>query len=97
MVLSLVGVLAVRERVSKMVYTASMTMKHSKKQGSRCSICPLKKGNRGVEQAVRGRKRGRVMDKDDETRRVLYEVLLEQCFEKMSEEEKAKWIRKESE
>ena len=34
------------------------------------------------------------MYKDDETRRVLYEVLLEQCFEKMSEEEKAKWIRK---
>ena len=45
----------------------------------------------------RRRKRGRVMYKDDETRRVLYEVLLEQCFEKMSEEEKAKWIRKEGE
>lgn len=40
-------------------------------------------------------KRSRVMYKDDETRRVLYEVLLEQCFEKMPEEEKAKWIRKE--
>ena len=39
----------------------------------------------------------RVMYKDNETRRVLYEVLLEQCFEKMSEEEKAKWIRKEGE
>lgn len=35
------------------------------------------------------------MYKDDETRRVLYEVLLEQCFEKMYEEEKVKWIRKE--
>ena len=35
------------------------------------------------------------MYKDDETRRVLYEVLLEQCFEKMPEEEKAKWLRKE--
>ena len=41
-------------------------------------------------------KRGRVMYKDDETRRVLYEVLLEQCFEKMSEEEKVKWIRKDT-
>ena len=37
------------------------------------------------------------MYKDDETRRMLYEVLLEQCFKKMPEEEKAKWIRKESE
>lgn len=35
------------------------------------------------------------MYKDDETRRVLYEVLLEQCFEKMPEEEKVKWIRKD--
>lgn len=26
------------------------------------------------------------MYKDDETRRVLYEALLEQCFEKMSDE-----------
>ena len=58
-----VGVLAVRERVSKMVYTASMIMKHSKKQGSRCSICPLKKrqsrsgtsGARKKERASNGR------------------------------------------
>lgn len=38
------------------------------------------------------------MYKDNETRRVLYEVLVEQCFfKKMTEEEKAKWIRKEGE
>ena len=34
------------------------------------------------------------MYKDDETRRVLYEVLLEQCFVKTPEEEKEKWICK---
>ena len=44
---------------------------------------------------ARMQKGERVMYKDDETRRVLYEVLLEQCFERMPEEEKAKWIRKE--
>ena len=51
-------------------------------------VCGTAKGEDGKE---------RVMYKDDETRRVLYEVLLEQCFKKMSEEEKAKWICKESE
>ena len=36
------------------------------------------------------------MYKDDETRQVLYELLLEQChFRKMTEEEKAMCIRKE--
>ena len=35
------------------------------------------------------------MYKDDETRRVLYELLLEQChFRRMTEEEKATCIRK---
>ena len=33
------------------------------------------------------------MYKDAETRRVLYEVLLEQCFKKIPEEEKVKWIK----
>jgi len=38
-----------------------------------------------------------MMYKDDETRRVLYEVLLEQHLEKMPEDQKVKWIRKECE
>ena len=52
------------------------------------------KGGADIGQRTSGKRKERLMYKDDETRRVLYEVLLEQCFEKMSEEEKAKWIRK---
>jgi len=37
------------------------------------------------------------MYKDDETRRVLYEVLLEQSIKKMTEAEKDEWLRKGSE